>query len=276
MDFITLANGVQMPQLGLGVYKMTDPEQTLQAIDEALKDGYRAIDTASFYNNEQQVGEAVRASDVAREDLFITTKVWNDDQGYDSTLRAFEASLKNLNMEYLDLYLTHWPIEDKFVDTYRAIEHLYEQKLIRVPGVSNHHQKHLATLEREANVMPMVNQIEMHPYLQQNELRAYCAERNIAITAWSPLGRGVVLDDEVLAEVAKRYGKTPAQIILRWHVQQNVIVIPKSVTPSRIKSNITIFDFELRDEDMRLISNLNQNKRFGVNPELPDFAKHFK
>lgn len=276
MEFITLANGVKMPQVGLGVYKMTNPTETLQAIEEALVDGYRAIDTAAFYNNEALVGEAVRASKIAREELFITTKVWNDDQGYDNTLRAFEVSLKKLNMDYLDLYLTHWPIEDKFVETYRAIERLYEEKLIRVPGVSNHHQKHLATLERKATLMPMVNQIEMHPYLQQNELRAYCAERNIAITAWSPLGRGVVLEDEALANIAARYKKTPAQIILRWHIQQNVIVIPKSVTPSRIKSNIALFDFVLSDEDMRLISALNQNKRFGVNPELEDFAKHFK
>ena len=276
MEYRTLANGIQMPLLGLGVYKMTDPDETVNAITTALTNGYRAIDTASFYKNEEQVGQAVRASNIPREEIFITTKVWNDDQGYDETLRAFETSLKKLDMAYIDVYLTHWPIEGKFVDTYRAIERLYDEKLIRVPGVSNHHQKHLAALEHSANTMPIINQIEMHPYLQQNDLRAYCEERNIAITAWSPLGRGAVLMDERLQEIARAYDKTPAQIILRWHIQQHVIAIPKSVTPSRIKANHTIFDFVLTSEDMEKISLLNQNKRFGVNPEYSDFAKHFK
>lgn len=275
MEFKTLMNGVCMPRVGLGVYKMTNRDETLAAIEEAIRDGYRAIDTASFYKNEREVGEAVRISGIPREEFFITTKVWNDDQGYDETLRAFEQSLRNLDMDYLDLYLTHWPIEDKYTHTYRAIERLYDEKLIRVPGVSNHHQKHLATLEQFANVMPMVNQIEMHPYLQQQELRAYCNERNIALTAWSPLGRGAVLEDADLIQLAEQYNKTPAQIILRWHIQRDVIVIPKSVTPSRIKANIELFNFALTNEDMQRITTLNKNKRFGVNPEHEGFEKHF-
>lgn len=270
----TLTNGVEMPYLGLGVYKMTDSDETLNAIDTALQLGYRAIDTASFYDNEKEVGEAIRNSSVAREDIFVTTKVWNDDQGYDETLRAFELSLKKLDLAYLDLYLTHWPVPNKFVDTYRAIERLYDEKLIRVPGVSNHHATHLEELAAKANVQPMVNQIEMHPYLQQNELRAYCKQNNIAVTAWSPLGRGSVLEDKTIAELAKQHDKTVAQIILRWHLQNDVIIIPKSVKPERIKENADIFNFELSAEDMAKMAALDCNKRTGVNPE-GDFMKHF-
>lgn len=266
-----LANGVEMPYLGLGVYKMTDHEETIKAISKALEVGYRAIDTASFYQNEEEVGEVVRHSGIPREDIFITTKVWNSDQGYDETLRAFEKSLKKLGLEYIDLYLTHWPVEGKFVDTYRAIERLYDEKLIRVPGVSNHHEHHLEKIFAKANVKPMVNQVELHPYLSQEKLRAFCAEHNIAVTAWSPIGRGRLLDDQTIKEVAKKYGKTVAQIILRWHYQNDVITIPKSVTPSRIEENIQIFDFELTKEDMDVLNNVNKNERFGQNPDNFNF-----
>lgn len=267
----TLANGVQMPQLGLGVYKMTDKEETLQAIDTALQVGYRAIDTAALYYNEEEVGEAVRASSIAREELFITTKVWNDDQGYDETLRAFEVSLKKLNMDYVDLYLTHWPVADKFVDTYRAIERLYDEKLIRATGVSNHHQQHLERLLATANVAPMVNQIELHPYLTQQELRAFCAANNIAVTSWSPLGRANVLRDEFLQQLGAQYGKSAAQVIIRWHLQHDLVVIPKSVTPARIEQNFDVFDFTLTPEQMAQIDALNRNERFGQNPESFNF-----
>ena len=223
----TLANGVEMPYLGLGVYKMEDHEEALNAMDTALKLGYRAIDTASLYNNEREVGEAIRASGIPREEIFVTTKVWNNDQGYDETLRAFETSLKKLGLDYVDLYLTHWPVEDKFIDTYRAIERLYEEKLIRVPGVSNHHQHHLEKIFAKANVKPMVNQVECHPYLQQDELRAFCHEHEIAVTAWSPIGKGRLLNDNTLVKLAEKYGKTPAQIVLRWHYQNDT---PESVT----------------------------------------------
>jgi len=263
----TLANGVEMPYLGLGVYKMEDREEALNAISKALELGYRAIDTAALYNNEREVGEAIRKSGIPREEIFVTTKVWNSDQGYDETLRAFETSLKKLGLDYVDLYLTHWPVEDKFVDTFRAIERLYEEKLIRVPGVSNHHQHHLEKLFANANVKPMVNQVECHPYLQQDELRAFCAEHNIAVTAWAPIGKGRILNDETLVKLANKHGKTPAQIVLRWHYQNDTITIPKSVTPSRIAENMQIFDFELSDEEMAEIKAMNKNERFGQNPD---------
>ena len=263
----TLENGVEMPIFGLGVYKMTDPQETIEAITKALQVGYRAIDTASLYYNEEQVGEAIRHSGVAREDIFVTTKVWNSDQGYDNTLKAFETSLKKLNMDYVDLYLTHWPVEGKYPDTYRAIERLYEEKLIRVPGVSNHHEHHLEQLFRSANVPPMVNQVEVHPYLSQEPLRAFCREHNIAVTAWSPLGRGGVLQDETIIKIAEKYGKSAAQVVLRWHLQHDIMVIPKSVTPSRIEENANIFDFVLSNEDMAVIDSLKLNQRFGKDPD---------
>ena len=263
----TLTNGVEMPIFGLGVYKMTDRQETIEAITKALQAGYRAIDTASLYYNEEQVGEAIRHSGVAREEIFVTTKVWNTDQGYDNTLKAFEVSLKKLNMDYVDLYLTHWPVEGKYPDTYRAIERLYEEKLIRVPGVSNHHAHHLEQLLRSANVPPMVNQVEAHPYLSQEPLRAFCREHHIEVTAWSPLGRGGVLQDETIIKIAEKYGKSAAQVVLRWHLQHNIMVIPKSVTPSRIEENANIFDFVLSSEDMTVIDSLNRNQRFGKDPD---------
>lgn len=263
----TLANGVEMPTLGLGVYKMTDRDETLQAITTALDLGYRAIDTAALYYNEEEVGEAIRHSSVRREEIFVTTKVWNSDQGYDNTLRAFETSLKKLNMDYVDLYLTHWPVEGKYVDTYRAIARLYEEKLIRVPGVSNHHEHHLKEILAQCNVAPMVNQVEIHPYLSQEPLRTFCAQQQIAVTAWSPLGRGNILTDETIIRIAKEYNATPAQIILRWHIQNDVIVIPKSVTPSRIKENSELYHFELTDDTMQQLNALNRNERFGQNPD---------
>ncbi len=262
-----LANGIDMPIFGLGVYKMTDPQETIEAITKALEVGYRAIDTASLYHNEEQVGEAIRCSGVPREEIFVTTKVWNTDQGFDNTLRAFEVSLKKLDMDYVDLYLTHWPVEGKYTETYRAIKRLYDEKLIRVPGVSNHHQRHLEEVLKVAQTPPMVNQIEAHPYLSQEPLRAFCQEHNIAVTAWSPLGRGAVLKDETIVKMGDKYGKTPAQIVLRWHIQNDILVIPKSITPSRIEENADIFHFELAKEDMQLLNGLNKNQRFGKDPE---------
>ena len=202
---IELANGVKMPQLGLGVYKMTDPEQTVEAITYAIETGYRAIDTAAIYENERETGEAVRHSGVPREELFITSKVWNTDQGYDETLRAFETSLEKLGLDYLDLYLTHWPVSEKYVDTYKAIERLYDEKLIRATGVSNHHAHHLEKIFVKANVAPMVNQIELHPRLTQEPLRAFCKENGIAVTSWSPLARGTVACEPTLLQIGEQY-----------------------------------------------------------------------
>lgn len=266
----TLHNGIEMPRFGLGVYKMDDPEVAYNSIIKALDTGYIAVDTAAFYNNEQQVGEALRASDLKREDLFITSKVWNTDQGYDETLRAFEKTLRALNTDYLDLYLTHWPVPEKFTETYRAIERLYDEKLIKSTGVSNHEIHHLEKLFTTANIKPMVNQIELHPYLSQVELRNFCKTNDIVITAWSPLGRGKVLQDETIKAIGEKYGKSIAQTIIRWHLQSDHIVIPKSVTPSRIEENANVFDFELTAEDMATIDALNRNERFGSHPD------HFK
>ncbi|WP_144789590.1 aldo/keto reductase [Lysinibacillus fusiformis] len=266
----TLSNGVEMPRFGLGVYKMTDHEETLQSIDTALKVGYRAIDTASLYGNEAEVGEVIRHSGVPREQIFVTTKVWNNDQGYDETLRAFEISLKKLNMDYVDLYLTHWAVPETFEETYRAIERLYDEKLIRATGVSNHHEHHLEKILAKANIAPMVNQVEMHPYLQQQALSKFCHEHQIAVTAWSPLGRGGVLDDSTIVEIGKEIDKTAAQVVLRWHLQNDTLIIPKSVTPSRIEENAQIFDFELTQTQMDKITSLNRNQRFGQDPD------HFK
>ncbi|MFB5088777.1 aldo/keto reductase [Psychrobacillus sp. PGGUH221] len=266
-----LANGVEMPRIGLGVYKMTEPDIALQAITAALDVGYRHIDTASLYANEKEVGEAVRNSSVSREDIFVTTKVWNTDQGYDQTLKAFEKSLDLLGLDYIDLYLTHWPVKDTFVDTYRAIERLYEEKLIRATGVSNHHQHHLEAIAAKANVKPMVNQIECHPRLTQFDLREYCAEQGIAVTSWSPLARGGLLNEPSLQRISEKYGKSPAQTIIRWHLQHDLIVIPKSVTPTRIEDNINVFDFELSFEDMKNIDSLNLNERTGADPDNFNF-----
>lgn len=262
-----LENGVEMPRFGLGVYKMSNPEEAYKSMEKALASGYIAIDTASFYNNEQQVGEAVRNSSKKREELFITSKVWNTDQGYDETLRAFEATLNKLQFDYLDLYLTHWPVANKFKETYRAIERLYDEKLIRATGVSNHEPHHLEQLLATANIKPMVNQIELHPYLTQRENREFAEKHNIAITSWSPLGRGRVLEDVTIAEISKKYKKSVAQTIIRWHLQNDLIVIPKSVTPHRIKENAQVFDFELTAEDMKLMSALHRDERFGSHPD---------
>ena len=263
----TLHNGVEMPRLGLGVYKMTNPEESVRAMTTALQGGYRAIDTASLYGNEKEVGESVRTSGVKRENVFVTTKVWNTDQGYDQTLRAFETSLENLGFDYLDLYLTHWPVLETFKETYRAIERLYDEKLIRATGVSNHQQHHLEEIFLKANVKPMVNQIELSPRLTQYDLRTFCTDNQIAVTSWSPLARGGLLDEPSLVRMGNKYGKTPAQIIIRWHLQHGLIVIPKSVTPERIVSNADVYGFVLSFEDMKNIDSLNLNERTGADPD---------
>lgn len=263
----TLVNGVDMPRLGLGAYKMNDSEETFSAMAHALEIGYRAIDTAAFYNNERETGEAIRHSGIPREELFITSKVWNTDQGYDETLRAFETSLEHLGLDYLDLYMTHWPVKESFVETYRAIERLYEEKLIRTTGVSNHYVNHLQQIFATANIKPMVNQIEVHPRLTQEPLREFCHEQKIAVTSWSPLARGTLFEEPTLKHIAKRYEKTPAQIVIRWHLQNDLIVIPKSVTFSRIEENISVADFELSMEDMKIIDQLNMDERVGSNPD---------
>jgi len=265
-DGTALSNGVVMPWFGLGVYKVQEGDEVERAVSTAIEAGYISIDTAAFYQNEEGVGRAVRASGVPRDKLFITTKVWNTEQGYESTLKAFEESRKKLQLDYVDLYLVHWPVPGKYKDTWRALEKLYEDGLVRAIGVSNFQIHHLEDLAASANVRPMVNQVEYHPLLTQKPLLKYCRENGIQLEAWSPLMRGN-LDLPLLKELAQKYGKTPAQIVLRWDLQHEVVTIPKSVTPERIRENANVFDFELSAEDMERIDGLNQNRRFGADPD---------
>jgi len=265
----TLNNGIAMPQLGLGVWQAND-EEAEQAVIWALQTGYRLIDTAAAYGNEAGVGRAIASSGIPREDIFVTTKLWNADQGYDETLHAFDTSMEKLGLDYLDLYLIHWPMPavNKYKDTWRAFEKLYADKRIRAIGVSNFQPDHLQGLLADSQVVPAVNQIELHPYLQQGETVAACIAQDIQIESWSPLGgpRGNVLDDPVVAELGTKYSKSAAQIIIRWHIQSGFVVIPKSVHQERIQENIDVFDFELSDDDMQAIAALNRNLRMGPDP----------
>ncbi|WP_246943352.1 aldo/keto reductase [Bacillus pinisoli] len=273
MNFVTLNNGVKMPQLGFGVWQVTDEEATT-AVAKAIEVGYRSIDTAMIYKNEKGVGEAIKNSSVPREDLFITTKVWNSDQGYENTLRAFDESLERLGLDYVDLYLVHWPTPqfDEYVDTYKALEKLYHDGKVKAIGVCNFEIEHLERLLKECEVVPVLNQIECHPYLSQKELKEYCASHNIFVEAWSPLEQGgEVLQNEEIKLMANAHKKSPAQVILRWHIQNNTIVIPKSVTPSRIEENFNVFDFELSGDEMAQIDNLNKNRRRGKHPNEMNF-----
>ncbi|MER6089860.1 aldo/keto reductase [Streptomyces bluensis] len=265
---ITLNNGVEMPQLGFGVWQVPDDEAE-QAVGTALEAGYRNIDTAAIYGNEEGTGKAIAASGIPREDLFVTTKLWNSDQGYDSTLRAFDASLEKLGLEFVDLYLIHWPLPAKgtFVETYKAFEKLLADGRVRAIGVSNFLPEHLEQLIDATSVIPAVNQIELHPHLQQQAAREYHAKQRIATEAWSPLGQGKgLLEVPAIVAIAQKHGRTPAQIVLRWHLQIGNVVIPKSVTPSRIKENIEVFDFSLDTEDMAAIGALNEDRRIGPDP----------
>lgn len=266
---ITLNNGVKMPQFGLGVFKVAD-DVAASTVKFAIESGYRHIDTAAVYKNEVGVGQGIIDSGIKREDLFVTTKVWNSDQGYETTLAAFEASRQRLQLDYIDLYLVHWPVKGKIVETYRALEELYAKGLVRAIGVSNFKEHHLEEIMQHCKVVPAVNQVEYHPLLTQEPLKQYCDKHNIPLTAWSPLMQGN-LDLPLLQELAEKYGKSPAQIVLRWDIQQGVITIPKSTTPSRIVENADIFDFELSAEDMTRISALNKDSRFGPDPDLIDF-----
>ncbi|MCI4168593.1 glyoxal/methylglyoxal reductase [Bacillus spizizenii] len=266
-DTVKLHNGVEMPWFGLGVFKVENGSEATESVKAAIKNGYRSIDTAAVYKNEEGVGIGIKESGVAREELFITSKVWNEDQGYETTLAAFEKSLERLQLDYLDLYLIHWPGKDKYKDTWRALEKLYKDGKIRAIGVSNFQVHHLEELLKDAEIKPMVNQVEFHPRLTQKELRDYCKEQGIQLEAWSPLMQGQLLDNEVLAQIAEKHNKSVAQVILRWDLQHEVVTIPKSIKEHRIIENADIFDFELSQEDMDKIDALNKDERVGPNPD---------
>jgi 2,5-diketo-D-gluconate reductase A len=266
---VTLNNGVRMPQLGFGVFQVGDGEAR-EAVATALEYGYRSIDTAALYGNEHGVGVAVRASGIPREELFVTTKLWNADQGAARVEPAFERSLDKLGLDYVDLYLIHWPVpsRDLFVETWQAFERLYAHGRARAIGVSNFLRPQLARLLEETDIVPAVNQIELHPGLQQSELREFHRGHGIATEAWSPLGQGAALTHPVITRLAERHGKTPAQVVLRWHLELGNVVIPKSVTPGRIQENLDVFDFQLTPDDAREIAELETGERIGPDPEV--------
>ncbi|MFK0226939.1 aldo/keto reductase [Streptomyces sp. NPDC090303] len=265
---VTLNNGVEIPQLGFGVFQVAD-DATTTAVTTALEAGYRSIDTAAIYGNEAGVGRALAASGLAREELFVTTKLWNADQGYDSTLRAFDAGLAKLGLDHVDLYLIHWPTpaRDLYRESWRALERLAEEGRIRAAGVSNFQPEHLRRLMDGSALTPAVNQIELHPALQQSELRSFHGEHRIATEAWSPLAQGAVLDDPAIVAIAAAHDKSPAQVVIRWHLQLGNVVIPKSVTPARIRANLDVFDFSLSDEEMAAIAGVDRGLRTGPHPD---------
>ncbi len=266
-DTVTLHNGVEMPWLGLGVFKVQEGEEVIQSVKAAIQNGYISIDTAAIYGNEEGVGQAIKESGVPREDLFITTKLWNSEQGYESTLKAFDESMEKLGLDYLDLYLIHWPGKDKYKETWKAFEKLYKDGRVRAIGVSNFLVHHLDDLIATAEIKPMVNQVEFHPHLTQEDLRAYCKKEGIQLEAWSPLKQGQLLDNPVLKEIAEKHNKSVAQVILRWDLQHGVVTIPKSIKEHRIIENSNVFDFELSAEDMERIDQLNQDSRAGSHPD---------
>lgn len=274
---VKLNNGIDIPAFGLGVYKMSDDECE-NIVREAIKLGYRIIDTASLYGNEVGTGkgiqQGIKEAGIKREDIFVTTKVWNENMSYEDTIESFNKSMERLGFDYLDLYLIHWPgVPYAFEEPWKALEHLYEQGRIKSIGVSNFNKEHIDHLLSFAKIKPVLNQIELHPKLTQEGLRKYCEDLGILPQAWSPLTRGRIFDDELIIELCKKYNKTPAQLILRWHLQENILVVFKTATPERLVSNADIFDFEISDEDMKRISNMNENLRMGPDPSTFNFRK---
>ncbi|MDH2364132.1 aldo/keto reductase [Priestia megaterium] len=274
-DTVTLHNGVKMPGFGLGVFKVEEGPELVNAVKIAIKHGYRSIDTAAIYGNEEGVGRGIREglkeAGISRENVFVTSKVWNADLGYDATIAAYETSLKKLELDYLDLYLIHWPVEGKYKETWRALETLYKEGKVKAIGVSNFQVHHLKDLMEDAKIKPVINQVEYHPRLTQKELQAFCENHHIQLEAWSPLMQGELLNNEVLTEIANKHNKSVAQVILRWDVQNGIITIPKSTKEHRIVENASIFDFELTKEEIERIDELNQNHRVGPDPDNFDF-----
>lgn len=268
-DTFMLNNGIAMPGFGLGVFKIGDGSPVINSVKSALRYGYRLIDTASIYGNERGVGTAIKESGLEREDVFLTTKVWNSDQKEGTILKAFESSLEKLQTDYVDLYLIHWPVKSKIVESWKVLERLYNEKRVRSIGVSNFTIDNLKTLLNESEIVPAVNQVEIHPLLTQEKLREFCNLNNIVVQGWSPLMQGN-LDISLLDELSKKYKKNNGQIVLRWHIQNEIIPIPKSIHDYRIRDNKDIFDFTLSSDEMQRLNNLNQNRRFGPDPDTFD------
>ncbi|MGE8006473.1 aldo/keto reductase [Lysinibacillus sp. NPDC093216] len=276
MGNVTLNNGLEMPLIGYGVFRVPEGDDLAEAVKTAIAKGYRSIDTAQVYRNEESVGRGIRAAIdeglVTREELFVTSKVWNDGLSYEETLAAYDSSLEKLGLDYLDLYLVHWPgIDTNYVDVYKALEKIYQDGRVRSIGVSNFHVQHLENLLKETSVVPVINQIEFHPHLTQKEVRAYCKEKGIQVEAWSPLMNGSLLEESLIQQLASKYGKTPAQIVLRYDVQHGVVTIPKTMTPARMTENLTVFDFALAEEEMTQLDALNDGLRCGPDPEKFNF-----
>ncbi|KSA12757.1 aldo/keto reductase [Maribacter dokdonensis] len=267
----TLHNGVQMPYLGLGTYQSDNDQEVVNAVKNALEIGYRHIDTAAIYKNEEGVGKGIRESGIDRKEIFLVSKVWNEDQGYDETLKAFDGSLKRLGVDYLDLYLIHWPVSGKYKETWRALEYLYAQKKIKAIGVSNFLKHHLEDILQDCKVVPMVNQMEFHPHLVQQDLIDFCADKGIQYESWSPFMQGKVFELDICADLAKKYNKSVAQIILRYNLQKGIVAIPKSVHAKRIAANAEIFDFELSSEDISFLDGLETGERIGPDPDNFNF-----
>ncbi|MED4054954.1 aldo/keto reductase [Niallia taxi] len=274
-DTVALSNGVQMPWLGLGVFQVEDGSTVVESVRTAIKNGYRSIDTAAIYQNETGVGQGIKEglaeSGISREELFITSKVWNEDLGYEKTLAAFETSLEKLGLDYLDLYLIHWPKANKYKEAWRALETLYKNGKVKAIGVSNFQIHHLEELMKDAEMKPMINQVEFHPKLTQVELRSFCQQHGIQVEAWSPLMQGKLLDNSLLMTIAAKYNKSVAQVIIRWDLQNGVITIPKSIKEHRIIENADVFDFSLTTEEMEQIAGLNEDLRVGPDPDNFDF-----
>lgn len=270
VKYMELINEVKMPAIGIGTYKTGSDEETAHAVKFAIEAGYRHIDAAAFYGNEIGVGKGIKESGVKREDIFLVTKVWNDDHGYDKTMEAFNKSLERLQVEYLDLYLIHWPTKLNS-ETWRAFEELYESGKVRAIGVCNFKEGHLEELKESAKIMPMVNQMEVHPFNTRKKLREYCKVNNIQMVAWSPISRDRVLTNELLIKLSEKYSKTITQVVLKWHIQNGVVPIPKSSNEGRIKENFEVFDFEIAKEDMELIASLNEDKSVTAGPDNTTF-----
>ncbi len=265
-----LNNGTEIPRIGLGTYQMAGKKEVVTAVNYALQAGYRHIDTAEMYSNEEYIGEAIKQSDFKREDIFITTKLWNDNHGFDNALKAFDESLNKLDLEYIDLYLIHWPVDGKRLETWKALEKLYRDGRCKAIGVCNYTKNHLEELINNSDTLPVINQVEFNPFVYQNKLLNYCKEKNIQVEGYTPLSRGIKFNNSTVQQIAERCSKTPAQVMLRWNLQKGTVIIPKSSHKERIEENINIFDFSLTDEEIERLDKLDENYRLAPDPHNLD------